>query len=179
MAESPITKNRFKKLARKLAEEQVVEELLSTYLNWWTRQEIHKLVSQGTLLLLPTERGQGYIIGHFTLQKQDTYWAALNRRNDKTLVFYDKLAGIFYCLFEHRQMYKKSMELWQYDSKLRKLDNDQRLYRHKYKIACEQKDGFAQDLWQARLSDVTPQLEYVQEQLQKMINWAKYIKIWD
>ena len=179
MAESRTAKKRIKKLAHKIAEEQVIDELLTTYLNWWTRQEIQNLVSKGTLLLLPAEHGTGYIIGQFTLKQQEGYWVAVNQSNDVTLTFYDKLASIFYCLFEYRKMYRKSAELWNCDSKLRKLDNDQKLYRHKYKIACEQKNSFAQDLWQARLSDVTPQLMHTQEQLQKMINWAKYIKIWD
>ncbi len=179
MAVSHSTKNRIKKLARKIAEKEIAEELMATYLNWWTKQEILHLMNKGTLVVLPAEQGQGYIIGRLRLHKANGCWSVTSDYRDKELVFADKMAAVFYCLYEHKHMFKSSHELWQQDAVLRKLDNDQKFYRHKYKIACEKSNGFAQDLWEARLSDVTPRLLNAQDQLQKMITRAKYIKIWD
>ena len=179
MAASHTTKKRIKKLARKLAEQEIAEELMATYLNWWTKQEIHNLVSTGTLVMLPQGQGQSYIIGKNSLEKLDNYWLVTSTQSDVKLLFKEKMSAVFYCLYEHKRMYHASREIWQQDDILRKLDNDQSLYRHKYKIACEKQNSFAQDLWQARLSDVTPRFQDARERLQKMINRAKYIKIWD
>lgn len=71
------------------------------------------------------------------------------------------------------------MELLAQDQTVRKLDQEYQMYRHKYKSASAAHNGFAQDLCLARLSDVGPKLTAAQEYLDKLINSAKYIKIWD
>jgi hypothetical protein len=179
MAASHISKKQRKQKAYRLAEQQVAEELVAAYLGWWAAQEVQRLVNKGAVLVLPAESGTGYRIGYFKTVKEGEWWRVINERSSQELMFSGKFPAVFYCLFECKQLYKKSQELLNQDNIVRQLDNDSRLFRHKYKRACELKNSFAQDLWLARSSDVNPRLTLAQEELQKLINSAKYIKIWD
>ena len=179
MAESHISKKQRKQKAYRLAQQQVAEEVVSAYLSWWAGQEVQRLINKGTLLVIPTDSGTGYRIGHFKTTKEGEWWKVTNERSSREMMFSGKFPAVFYCLFECKKLYKKSQELLNQDNIVRQLDNDSRLYRHKYKRACELKNSFAQDLWLARSSDVNPRLTTAQEELQKLINSAKYIKIWD
>ena len=179
MAASPTTKKRVKKIARQMAEVQVAEELFGHYLNYWTQKEVSTLVKNGVLVVLPLEHRQGYQVGKYHIWKHNDSWIVLNIGNDSSIRFRDRLAAVFYSVFESRKLFHRAQEIWQADQLVRRLDYDQSFYRHKYKKACELHNEFAQDLYQARLSDVVPQLDFAQEHLQKMIKSAKYIKIWD
>jgi hypothetical protein len=179
MAASHISKKQRKQKAYDLAQQQVAEEVVSAYLSWWAGQEVQRLINKGTLLVIPADSGTGYRIGHFKTTKEGEWWRVISDRHSTELQFSSKISAVFYCLFECKNLLHKSQELLSHDTMVRQLDNDSRLYRHKYKRACELKNSFAQDLWLARSSDVNPRLTAAQEELQKLINSAKYIKIWD
>ena len=179
MAASHTVKKRAKKLAHKLAEEQVLHELFDHYLVHWSKQELGSLIKQNKLIVLPLDNPKGYQIGRFQLWQQHKNWNVRDIINETTFVFYDKQAAVFYCMFEMLQKYNRSREIKYQDNWVNKLDQDHEFFRHKYKIAQQSKNLFAQDLCEARLSDIKPRLEFAQEQLQKMITSAKYIKIWD
>lgn len=166
-----------KKQAKRLAEIQVAEELFTTYLAMWSRQEVQSMVSNGSLVVLRVKNG--YRVGPHQVVEHKGRWQVTSDFNDHALDFSNKKAAIFYCLLEHKKLYTRSKDLFYSDGEVHRLELDQKLYRHKYKQACESKDTFGQDLCLARLSDVTPKLKAAQERLEKMINSAKYIKIWD
>lgn len=178
MAKSRTTKKRIKRMAYKMAEAQVVENLLNYYLTWWTKQEIQNLVQQGSLIIIPLEN-DGLQVAHFTIMPNNKTWIVKNSRSSRLLHFNEKLCALFYCLYEHKKMYQSSAELLLQDTLLGKLESDEQFYRHKYTIALKKQDSFKQDLWQARLSYTTPHVNLAREHLQKMIKRAKYIKIWD
>jgi hypothetical protein len=178
MAKSRTSKKRIKHLAYRMAEAQVVENLLNYYLTWWTKQEIQNLVKQGDLVILPLEN-DGLQVAHFKILPDHKIWKVVNAKSSRELCFNEKLCALFYCLYEHKKMYRSSAELLLQDTLLGKLENDEQFYRHKYTIALKKQDRFKQDLWEARLSYTTPHVNLAREQLQKMIKRAKYIKIWD
>lgn len=161
-----------------MAQAQVVENLFNFYLTWWTKQEINTLVNQGNLVILPLEN-QGLQIAHYQISPARNRWLVKNLRSEKSYLFTEKLSAVFYCLYEHKRRYNQSAELLYQDDLLGKLENDEHIYRHKYIMARKKQDHFAQDLWQARLSETVPRLNFAKDQLQKMIKQAKYIKIWD
>ena len=179
MAASHTAKKRAKKLAHSIAEEQVLHELLDHYLVHWSKQELGNLIKQNKLIVLSLDNPKGYQIGRFRIWQDNKIWNIRDIINEKDFVFYDKQAGVFYCMFEMLQQYNQSRELKTQASWVKKLDQDHEFFRHKYKIAQQSKNSFALDLCEARLSDIKPRLEFAQEQLQKMITSAKYIKIWD
>ena len=178
MAKSHITKKQAKKTARRLAEQQVAEEVVYAYVDWWATKEIQRLVNHGTLVIVP-QGNTGYRIGHLVATKENSHWLVTNERDTEKQFFSNKFSAVFYCLFECKKMYRKSADLLMQDQIVSRLENDSLFLKHKYKIAQETKNSFALDLCVARLSDVTPRLKYAQEELQKMIISAKYIKIWD
>lgn len=178
MAKSRTTKKQIKHMAYRMAEAEVVENLLNYYLTWWTKQEIQNLVQQGNLIIIPLENN-GLQVAHFTILANNKSWTVKNSRSTTQFTFTEKLCALFYCLYEHKKMYKSSSELFLQDRLLSKLENDELFYRHKYTIALKKQDSFKQDLWAARLSSTTPCVNLAREQLQKMIKRAKYIKIWD
>jgi hypothetical protein len=179
MVASHITKKRRKQKAYKLAEQQVAEEIMTTYLSWWSKQQIQTLVNTGELIMLPLPNSNGYRINQYDVYPDSGAWAVDNKNNDKKILFSSKISAVMYCLLEYKKLYKRSIELRAQDQSVRRLDHDYQLYRHKYKSASAAHDGFAQDLYDARLSDVGPKLTAAQEYLDKLINSAKYIKIWD
>jgi hypothetical protein len=179
MAALPITKKQARRLSTKLAELSVAEELFTTYLAVWTRQEVQDLITQGNLVVLNIPAKNGYRIGKFEVADIGGAWEVTNSGNDNRVTFGEKKSAVFYCLLEYKNMYNRSKELLFQDNEVYKLELDQKLYRHKYKQACQSKDSFGQDLCRARLSDINPRLGYAREQLEKLINSAKYIKIWD
>ena len=178
MAASHIIKKQAKRQARKIAEQQVIDELLDYYLAHWGRHELSGMIKQGEIVLLPIGPN-AYQIGRFRLLHTHRTWEVQDTFNDKTFIFINKHAAVFYCLFEIRKRYHASRQLLEQDSVVKTLDSQSELYRHKYKRACEVQNSFAQDLFLARLSDVAPRLTIAKEQLEKMILSAKYIKIWD
>jgi hypothetical protein len=182
MAKSHTTKkHRNKKLIKKaqqLAEQQVAEELKFAYVDWWVKRELERLVANNVLIIHP-EESKSYRIAYFKISQCGDTWQVVNERNQQTLVFSGKSSAVFYCLFEHKQYFDKSRELLTYDRSVQNLESNRKFLSHKYKQAQEKKDGFAQDLCEARLSDVVPRLDDAKEQLQKILNSAKYIKLWD
>ena len=118
-------------------------------------------------------------IAHFTIKSVDRLYEVHSQRSEKIVIFSDRLNAFFYCLYEYKKFFVSSAELLNQDMLCRKLENDEKSYRHKYITACSKHDYFQQDLWNARLSDTIPRLNFAREQLQKMIKRAKYIKIWD
>lgn len=173
MAASHITK----KQARRLAELKVAEELFTTVLAYWTKQEVQSLVRSGTLVVLRIPNG--YRIGQFRMTAMNEMWHVTNEFNDLNYEFANKSAAVFFCLLECKLQYRRSKELLYQDAEVNRLEKDQRILNHKYKKACISKDTFGQDLYQARLSDTNPKLAFAREQLEKLIKSAKYIKIWD
>jgi hypothetical protein len=182
MAKSHITKkHRNKKLikqAQQLAEQQVAEELKFAYVDWWVKRELERLVANNVLIIHP-EENKSYRIAYFKISQYGDVWHVTNERDRRTLVFSVKSSAVFYCLFEHKQYFDKSQELLIYDRSVQNLESNRKFLNHKYKQALEKKDEFAQDLCEARLSDVVPRLDNAKEQLQKILNSAKYIKLWD
>ena len=179
MVASHTVKKQRKQKAYQLAEQQVAEELMSVYLSWWSKQQIKTLVNTGQLIMLPLPSSNGYRINQFEVYPESGYWTTVNTNGDRKVIFSSKISAVMYCLLEYKKLYNRSMELETHDQMVRKLDQDYQMYRHKYKSASAVHNGFAQDLYNARLSEVGPRLTAAQEYLDKLINSAKYIKIWD
>lgn len=179
MAVSHTTKKQRKKAAWQMATEQVAEEVVTAYLSWWTKQEIQRLISNGALVVYPAANGKGHYVCNSHVWKDGGWWRVQKNNSDTILTFFDRQAAIFYCLFDHKKMFQKSLDILQHDYTVRKLEQDQQIYKYKYKQAQETNNWFARDLWNARLSDVNPRLEQAEEQLRKLVNSAKYIKLWD
>jgi hypothetical protein len=178
MAKSRTSKKQIKRLAYEMAQAQVVENLFNFYLTWWSKQEIHSLVKNNSLVILPLDNN-GLQIAYYTVFQRNNSWHVTSARNDKQFIFTDRMSAIFYCLFEYKKLYNRSAEILYQDNQLRKLENDEKFYRHKYSMALNKHDQFKQDLWESRLSEAVPKLNLARDQLQKMIKRAKYIKIWD
>jgi hypothetical protein len=179
MAVLPTTKKQRKQQAYHLAEQQVAEELMATYLNWWSKQQIQTLINTGELIMLPLPNSNGYRINQYDVYPEFGWWSVANKNTDRKIIFSSKISAVMFCLLECKKIYSRSMELHTQDQTVRKLDQEYQMYRHKYKSASAAHNGFAQDLWLARLSDVGPRLTAAREYLDKLINSAKYIKIWD
>jgi hypothetical protein len=179
MAKSPTKRNQeLKKKARALAEEAVAQDLIYTYLNWWTRKQVDQLVHTGNLVIMPADNG--YMLGkHQIINNQNDGWTVLNQHDDILGYFSTCQTAVLYSLFEQKHLYSRSNVLKICDHEVIKLDNNVRYFRHKYKHAIANGQGFKADLWEARLSDSVPKLEHAKDELQKLVISAKYMKVWD
>jgi len=182
MAKSHTPKKRNNKLLKRandLAEQEVAKELALAYVDWWVTQEIKRLISSNVLVIFPDSENETYYICNYKLEKTENHWTVTSTRNSNTLRFSQQASAVFYCLFEHKHYFVKSKEIQVYDNMVLSLESDQRFLKHKYKQARAKQDGFGMDLCDARLSNIMPKLEYAKEHLQKLLNSAKYIKLWD
>jgi len=182
MAKSRTSKKRNPKILKKatqLAGIQVAEELTVAYVDWWMQQEIKRLISSNTLVILPAPGGDTYQISTSTITKRKECWEVTSSRNDKIKIFSSRESAVFYCLFDYKKLYVRAQEISIYDSHVLNLETDRRFLKHKYMQAREKGQGFEMDLYEARLSDVVPKLEHAKDYLQKLLNSAKYIKLWD
>lgn len=171
-------KSKIKKVAKQMATIQVMDDLLHIYVDIWANQEIDNLIKTGTLVFIPIE--QGYQLGkHQLLKTDDERWQVIDPNGECRAVMYNCQSAVFYTIFEQKQQFSKSQEILLQDRIVGILLNDQRLLRHKYKQACASGDSFKRDLCIARLSDVNPKLTHASEQLKKLINLAKYNKVWE
>lgn len=149
------------------------------FLHTWTQREIHKLAQVGNVVILPGKNKNSYQIGKYTLHRyNDTCWTVSN--DDKKIQdFYDRRAAVLYCLHTHNKYSRKSEETRMLDADVGKLAQDIANYQLHSEHARKNKNWFLYDTMQARISEISSKLDYVQDQLEKSLKWAKYMKTQD
>jgi hypothetical protein len=65
------------------------------------------------------------------------------------------------------------------DADVGKLAQDIANYQLHSETARKNKNWFLYDTMQARISEISTKLDYVQDQLEKSLKWAKYMKTQD
>jgi hypothetical protein len=151
----------------------------AAYISHWTEQEIHKIsVSTKMPYIWPIE-GVGFIIGHYRVLNNKGSWQVRDLENVLLHTFSEKLSAIFYVLCDVTNRHKLSHSLMLADSNVNRLRNDIVHFESSIKRAKTAKNYEKLDIWKARLYDATLQLTAANQELQKSLNSAKYIKYWE
>jgi hypothetical protein len=172
------TKNVSNKNPTKQQADAVIQ-LAAQYISAWTQKEFTKLSANKKIpLIWPTPEG-GYIIGHKRIVPHNGSWQLQDFTRRPVHTFDSKQSAIFYCLCDQVKSYHLADMIRITDSEVMRLKNDVIHYNRSLERGIKQKDTVAISIWSARLDDAKVNLNAVQNQLQKSIKSAKYLKVWD
>lgn len=175
-------KNLNKKLltrAERQAAAETVVEIMARLLERWGSKELDRLCSTKDFICLEVGKDV-YRVGQFELRKQaETCWTVASIDGVHIHDFFNRQAAVFYCLYETRNNFVKAKEFLHSDAELGKSYSELNNLNKQLARALKQKDFFKADLYSARISNVKPQLEHLETNLQKSIIAAKYNKVWD
>jgi hypothetical protein len=183
MAGSRTTKRRpsrheLQQRAEKQAAIEVMTNVMMGLLDHWSKEELTRLSSNGTLVCIQTGKNN-YRIGQYNLQRHPIGWHVQHYHGHDAQDFFNKQAAVFYCLYCSRNKYHTAREFLLEDQNLGLLQSELDMLYQQLKLAVERKDEWKQDLYLARLSWTKPQFEYARDNLQKKVNSAKYSKVWE
>lgn len=172
-------KSQNKKRAAVRAQIETAADLVSGYVKHWTRQEADRLLkTESTPLIVPTKTG--WKIGRYEIVTQTQgYWTVFDSNKEHPLDFAEKRSAILYCISHQTRRYSLAQDVLLKDQHYAKLNTDYIYYEHCIRRASKRGDMFAVDALRARSDDTKHKLETARNDLQKTLNQAKYIKIWD
>lgn len=170
---------------RKLSTEQqlaastleVAAEIASQYIKEWTQQEARRLLKTQPLIV-PTS--WGYQVGRFKVKKlKHGHWIVQTEYNELISTFTGRRSAILYSVLHQIGRYHKAKEILHCDSAVSKLEADLAHYTHSIKRATERNDYITVDVVSARYYDTQHKLSQAQNDLEKSLNQAKYVKVWE
>ena len=167
------TKKEYAKQARE------VIELTARFLGEWTEQQVQQIaIKENTPYIWPLGNS-GYAIGNRRILADHGYWQLQNTMQEKVHIFDNKLSAIFYCLCEQKGYNKLSESIRTADAEVLKLKNNVIHYEASVERAIKSKKSDSINIWSARLDDARLRLKTANNQLQKSLTSAKYIKSWE
>ena len=107
------------------------------------------------------------------------YWKLIDAYNKKLHVFDTKASAVFYCLCEQKGLIKLSESIKSADSEVMKFKNDVIHHEASVDRAIKSRKSDSINIWSARLFDARLRLKIANNQLQKSLTSAKYIKYWE
>jgi hypothetical protein len=168
-----------RKESQDLANVKKFVEATALYISRWTEHETHKIsISKNMPYIWPIE-GLGYIIGHYRVLNNKGSWQVRDSDNVLIHAFTEKLCAVFYVLCDSTRRYNLARNLILADTNVNRLRNDVIHYEASVKRAKTSKNYDRVDIWKARLYDSMLQLTVANQELQKSLNSAKYIKYWE
>ncbi len=182
MAKSHTRKKHWRKKAPPTIQHPQLDQALTQavkFLHQWTRKELSRLQTQGEVLILPGKNKNHYLIGRYQLQKQTDHCWSVSDAEVHVHDFYDKRSALYYCFGTQNKYSRHAEEVRSLDAELGRLTSDCVFYTHTAQQAVRAKNWAVYDIVQARLSQISSRLEYVQDQLEKTLRWAKYTKTQD
>lgn len=172
-------KSSTKKESPHLRELEAAVKATALYLSQWTQQQVHQLsVGNKAPYIWPIGTA-GYIIGPYRVLNDNGSWQVRDNDNQLIHAFSDKLSAVFYCLCEHSGRFKLSNNIYQADNEVTRLRNDIVHYEGSVRRAKKAKRFDSVDIWVARLFDAKIRLGLANNELQKSLVSAKYIKYWE
>ncbi len=172
-------KSQNKKKAVTSSQVEKVADLVTGYVKHWTRQEADRLLkTENTPLIVPTKTG--WKIGRYEIITQSQgYWTVVDANKENPIDFAEKRSAILYCISHQTRRYSLAHDVLLKDQQYAKLNTDFIYYEYCIRRALKRGDMFSVDSLRARSDDTKHKLELAKNDLQKTLNQAKYIKIWD
>jgi hypothetical protein len=162
-----------------LAELKAAVRATALYLSQWTEHQVQQLsINNRTPYIWPIDN-VGYIIGHYRILNDKGSWQVRNYDNKLLHSFTEKLGAVFYALCILTKRYVLADNLKLADETVGRLRNDIVHYESSIKRAKTAKKYDSADIWTARLFDARLHLQYANNELQKSLSHAKYIKYWE
>jgi hypothetical protein len=181
MVASPTTKKSHEVLSKKQLEQvdQMIDIALG-YIRHWKHKQLNQLHRHGHMIILPGSRKNEFTIGKYRMLGYNANcWTVWNHNNDRVHDFYDRRAAVFYCIAIQKNQFRDAQALLLADTEIGKLSMDRVFYERRLSQARREKNWMIYDVITARLTDTLIRLEPAQEQFEKNLRWAKYLKTQD
>ena len=162
-----------------IARAKAAVDITVRLLREWTQLQVQNASITDRMPYIWPLGNAGYIIGTRRVVPSRGYWALQNTYNETQHIFDSKLSAVFYCLCEQKGKYRLSQYIKNQDIEVLRLKNDIVHYESSVNRAIRNKKSDAAAIWEARLYDARLHLKTANDQLQKSLTSAKYIKYWE
>lgn len=159
--------------------DQMVDMALG-YIRHWTHKQVDLLNLRGQLVIVPGNQKNEFVIGRYRmLGRNSRCWTVWDHNQSWIHDFYDRRAAVFYCMAVQKNQFREAQGLLSSDAELGKLSQDRVFYEHRLSQVRREKNWMLYDVLTARITDTLLRLEHAQEQFEKNLRWAKYLKTQD
>jgi hypothetical protein len=104
-------------------------------------------------------------------------WRVLDNNQELVHDFSRKLSAVFYCLTTQLNKLNLARSILTADTAVGKLELDQDYYMYSIKNYAKKQDFFRVDLAKLRYIQAEHELRFANQELEKTINTAKYLKV--
>jgi hypothetical protein len=154
-----------------------ITDLAQQYVQHWARTEAQKM-AKDELVILPTKWGMQ--VGKYACKSKGKDWHVFDTFNDLIDVFTCKQSAVTYCILDQTNRFNMAWELLRQDTRISKLQQDKTYYASRKVKAAKSKDSLVMDVLDARMSEVDSLLNLAEQDLEKTLIKAKYLKgIWE
>lgn len=181
MARLSTSRKRKRKTSTNIREINLIEQVTDVaaqYVKEWASDRARTLLSRDSSpLIIPTNNG--FYVGRYLVITKKGIWIVYRNKVDFVDSFYHKKSAMAYAVCEHLGQYQKSREIANMDHAVSKLELDLRNYLHRRQKASKSQDITKILILEARITETKLLLDSRKNQLEKILNSAKYMKIWD
>lgn len=179
MARSSIEKKAKKKFdPRDIELVEQVTDIAAQYVYEWTSQRVDNLLRKDAKpLIVPTNNG--YYIGRYLVKTQKNQWHIYENRIDNIKKLSYRNSAIAFTVYLHLGQFHKANDIAELDFRVSKLELDLCHYLHRLKKASKSRDIPKVLILESRINETKLRLEVEKKRLEKTLNSAKYLKVWD
>lgn len=180
---APYTKRKqkpkgYEKLGFSYGQVEQAAKATTEYLKAWTDRELQHLVQNEKIPVCLPLGDRGFLIGQYQMRTLGNHtWRVLDNNQEFVHDFSRKLSAVFYCLTIQLNKLNLAREILTADAAVGKLEVDQDFYMHSIKNYTKKQDFFRVDLAKLRYIQAQHQLRFANQELEKTINTAKYLKV--
>ena len=174
-AESSTKRNK-----KSLADQRIdlAADVITQYVKYWTETELQRLTVDENLPVCLPLGNRGFLIGPFKVLSVGKHcWRVLDRNDEIVHDFGQKLSAVFYCLATQDNRLNLARNILTADAEVSRLELDQDTYANTRRVSLKKQDYFRADLANMRYINARYQLDYANQELEKTINTAKYLKV--
>jgi len=153
-------------------------DIATQYVKYWTQNELKRLALDENLPVCLALGDRGFLIGHYKVMSIGQHcWRVLDHNDERVHDFGRRLSAVFYCLTTQANKFNLAREILAADTQVSRLEADQDTFANTRHINLKKKDYFRADLANMRYINTRYQLHHANEELEKTINTAKYLKV--
>jgi hypothetical protein len=155
-----------------------VVDLAITKVNHWAKQELNYIRYALDYPVVVPINDTHWVISNYHIKHIGTHRYKVTTDKKEVHTFYSKKAAVFYIVLTKMHYYKTADGIIDKDRIVAKYYDELELYGSKL-VNSKKADNFKIQLWQTRYFEVKTQLAAAKIELEKRLNSAKYIKVWN
>lgn len=158
---------------------KLLVDLTINKINHWAQAELTNARHTSPFPICVPMSDTRWVVGMFQLDQLGSHKWLVTRDKKQIHTFYSKQAAIFYAVLTQCHYYKIADELLAADQTTAKLSDEFEFYTARLTTKSKKPDEFKQQLRWVRYLDVKARFKASKQDLEKKLNRAKYIKIWE